>query len=288
MTVVLKVRFPVDDAALSLLHQRAFSPDRPDTATAIRPWAERLDRHSLTWIGAFSEGQLVGFVHAVWDGGTHAFILDTAVHPDFQRLGIGRDLVRAVTDEAFKAGCDWVHVDYEPEFASFYESACGFRPTPAGLRSARLPQPLRSVSATPSARPNPPAPGRPLVSECGRHAAPDFSCAGCPGVRGWCPGGGRGTSLVILGRGGASRLFMLHRSGSLSMQWLQIGTCHVPLGDAGGVRDRSGGLFADELFAQDVGVTAVLGKLAQHVQVHPAERERAAPVAVQQVVQFQG
>jgi len=115
MTVVLKVRFPVDDAALSLFHQLAFSPDRPDTEAVIRPWADRLDRHSLTWIGAFSEGQLVGFVHAVWDGGTHAFILDTAVHPDFQRLGIGRDLVRAVTDEAFKAGCDWVHVDYEPQ-----------------------------------------------------------------------------------------------------------------------------------------------------------------------------
>jgi GNAT superfamily N-acetyltransferase len=66
------------------------------------------------------------------------------VHPDFQRLGIGRDLVRAVTNEAFKAGCDWVHVDYEPEFASFYENACGFRPTPAGLRSARLAQSARA------------------------------------------------------------------------------------------------------------------------------------------------
>ncbi len=74
-------------------------------------------------------------MHAVWDGGTHAFILDTAVHPDFRRLGIGRDLVRTVTDEAFKAGCDWVHVDYEPGLAGFYENACGFRPTPAGLRS---------------------------------------------------------------------------------------------------------------------------------------------------------
>jgi GNAT superfamily N-acetyltransferase len=209
MTVVLKVRFPVDDAALSSLHQRAFSPDRPATEAAIRPWAERLDRHSLTWIGAFSEGRLVGFVHAVWDGGTHAFILDTAVHPDFQRLGIGRDLVRTVTDEAFKAGCDWVHVDYEPEFASFYESACGFRPTPAGLRSARLPQPLRSLSATPT----------------------------------------------------------------------------TPLGDVDGVADRSGVLLAGQLLAQDVGVTAVLGKLAQHVQVHPAQRERAAPVAEEQVVQ---
>jgi GNAT superfamily N-acetyltransferase len=150
MTVELKVRFPVDDAELSRLHQRAFSPDHPDPETAITGWAQRLERHSLTWAGAFSSGRLVGFVHAVWDGGTHAFILDTAVHPDFQRLGIGRDLVRAVTDEAFRAGCDWVHVDYEPEFASFYESACGFRPTPAGLRSAGRTGDVASTSRPPS------------------------------------------------------------------------------------------------------------------------------------------
>jgi ribosomal protein S18 acetylase RimI-like enzyme len=135
MTVELKVKFPVDDAVLSVLHHRAFSPDCPDTDAATRPWASRLERHSLTWVGAFSSGWLVGFVHAVWDGGIHAFILDTMVHPDFQRLGIGRDLVRAVTAEAFKAGCNWVHVDYEPKLASFYENACGFRPTRAGLRS---------------------------------------------------------------------------------------------------------------------------------------------------------
>ena len=136
MAVELRVKFPVDDAALSALHQRAFSPDRPDTDDAARPWASRLERHSLTWVGAFSSGQLIGFVHAVWDGGTHAFILDTAVHPDFQRLGIGRDLVHAVTAEAFKAGCEWVHVDYEAGLAGFYQNACGFRPTSAGLRSS--------------------------------------------------------------------------------------------------------------------------------------------------------
>ena len=142
MTVELKVRFPIDDGELTALHHRAFSPDRPDQSTpdaAIRPWAERLERHSLTWVGAFSAGRLVGFVHVVWDGGTHAFIVDTMVDPGFQRLGIGRDLVRTVTDEAFKAGCDWVHVDYEPEYVTFYENACGFRQTPAGLRSALQP-----------------------------------------------------------------------------------------------------------------------------------------------------
>lgn len=64
-----------------------------------------------------SSGRLAGFVHAVWDGGTHTFILGTMVHPDFQHLGIGCDLVRMVTGEAFTARCDWVHVDYEPELA---------------------------------------------------------------------------------------------------------------------------------------------------------------------------
>ncbi|MHB1596071.1 MAG: hypothetical protein ACYCO9_22760 [Streptosporangiaceae bacterium] len=48
MTVELKVKFPVDDAALSALHHRAFSPDSPDTDAVTRPWASRLERHSLT------------------------------------------------------------------------------------------------------------------------------------------------------------------------------------------------------------------------------------------------
>ena len=139
MTVELKVRFPIDDDELTALHHRSFGPDRPETDADIRPWADRLERHSLTWVGAFSSGRLIGFVHVVWDGGAHAFILDAMVDPGFQRLGIGRDLVRTVTDEAFGAGCDWVHVDYEPAYAAFYEHACGFRPTPAGLRRAPTP-----------------------------------------------------------------------------------------------------------------------------------------------------
>ena len=47
-------------------------------------------------------------------------------------------------------------------------------------------------------------------------------------------------------------------------------------------------LFVHELLAQDVRVPAVLSELAQHVEVHPAQRERAAPVAVDYVVPPQG
>jgi len=40
--------------------------------------------------------------------------------------------------------------------------------------------------------------------------------------------------------------------------------------------------------SQDVCVPAVLGELAPHVQVYPAQRERAAAAAVDDAVQPQG
>jgi hypothetical protein len=46
-------------------------------------------------------------------------------------------------------------------------------------------------------------------------------------------------------------------------------------------------LLVDELLPQDVCVAAVLSQLAQHVEVHPAQRERPAPVAAGNVVQPQ-
>ncbi|WP_433290966.1 GNAT family N-acetyltransferase [Actinoplanes sp. CA-030573] len=148
MTIELVVRFAVDDAELSDLHARAFghasvsgakTPEtrgRVSVSRAKAPataWSQRLERHALTWIGAFDGDRLVGFVQVCWDGGSHAFVLDTAVDPDHQRRGIGVALVEAATDEARRAGCEWLHVDFEPHLESFYLEACGFRPTPAGL-----------------------------------------------------------------------------------------------------------------------------------------------------------
>lgn len=126
----LRVRFPVDDEVLSELHSRAFTGQ---AAMAVIPWAARLQSHSLTWVGAFLGDLLVGFVHACWDGGPHAFLLDTVVDPDQQRQGIGRRLVQVLVVEVRAAGCEWLHVDYEPHLASFYRDACAFRPTEAGL-----------------------------------------------------------------------------------------------------------------------------------------------------------
>lgn len=87
---------------------------------------------SLVHACAYSDGRLVGYVNVAWDGGVHAFLLDTTVDPAFQRRGIARELVRLAAETAKQRGADWLHVDYEPHLTPFYES-CGFRPTTAGL-----------------------------------------------------------------------------------------------------------------------------------------------------------
>ena len=46
----------------------------------------------------------------------------------------------------------------------------------------------------------------------------------------------------------------------------------------------TGALLVEDLLPDDVGVPAVLGEFAQHVEVHPAKREWPEPVAVDLVV----
>jgi ribosomal protein S18 acetylase RimI-like enzyme len=88
--------------------------------------------HSLLYVCAYDNGRLVGFVNVAWDGGIHGFILDTTVHADYQRRGIGRKLVEAAIESSRAKGIEWLHVDYELRLDEFYK-ACGFRHTAAGL-----------------------------------------------------------------------------------------------------------------------------------------------------------
>jgi GNAT superfamily N-acetyltransferase len=92
--------------------------------------------HSLAYVCAYDGSELVGFVNLAWDGGIHAFLLDTSVHMEWQRRGIGTRLVQEAVRVASERGIEWLHVDYEPHLEGFYRG-CGFEPTLAGLR--RLP-----------------------------------------------------------------------------------------------------------------------------------------------------
>jgi GNAT superfamily N-acetyltransferase len=99
-------------------------------------WLEQVVRHSLGWVVARDGDLLAGFVNVAWDGGVHAFLLDTLVPLTHRSQGIGRELVRIAVEGARAGGCEWLHVDYEPHLDGFYRGG-GFEPTPAGLIALR-------------------------------------------------------------------------------------------------------------------------------------------------------
>jgi hypothetical protein len=123
--VLLTVRPALSDVDLNELFSASWPGHQP---ASFEPKLSR----SLTWIAARRGGRLVGDVNVIGDGGVHAFVLDTTVHPDERRRGLGVQLVQAAAAEARAHGAQWLHVDYEPHLESFYQQ-CGFRPTAAGL-----------------------------------------------------------------------------------------------------------------------------------------------------------
>jgi len=126
-------------AEVEALHAGGFG-----RAPADHDWKAQVHRHSLGWVCARRGAELAGFVNVAWDGGVHAFILDTVVAGPLRRHGVGTRLVAVAAREAGAAGCEWLHVDFEDHLGPFYFGCCGFRPTNAGLiRLGADPSPIR-------------------------------------------------------------------------------------------------------------------------------------------------
>jgi GNAT superfamily N-acetyltransferase len=121
-------RGSAEELELDWLQAEAF--DHPPTPTS---WQRQLEHHSLGWVCARIDEELVGFVNVIWDGGQHAVLLDTMVLPREQRRGIGTEIVRVAAIEARRSGCEWLHVDFDRDMAGFFLERCGFGPSEAGL-----------------------------------------------------------------------------------------------------------------------------------------------------------
>ncbi|MER5185391.1 GNAT family N-acetyltransferase [Streptomyces sp. NPDC002896] len=128
MSITYKWGSDFDNTALNALHAEGF-----DHAPHQTDWRARLERHSLGWVCAWEDSSLVGFVNVVWDGGVHAFILDTLVARQHRSRGVGASLIATAAREARAAQCEWLHVDFEEHLSPFYFDACGFKKTTAGL-----------------------------------------------------------------------------------------------------------------------------------------------------------
>jgi hypothetical protein len=90
MEITYEWRSDFDNAELNALHAEAFN-HRP----LEEDWQAQVQRHSLGWVCARDGSELVGFVNVPWDGGIHAFLLDTMVSRRKAGRGSGLDSSRS-------------------------------------------------------------------------------------------------------------------------------------------------------------------------------------------------
>lgn len=130
--VSLTWRGEVDDAEVVDLVRSYGGQDEPG-------WWDRVRPHGLGWVTArTADGLLVGFVRVAWDGGDHAFLVDTKTRPSARHRGVATAVVALAAEQARAAGCEWLHVDFDPpDLAALYVDACGFTPTAAALLRLR-------------------------------------------------------------------------------------------------------------------------------------------------------
>ena len=130
MTPTWRGEFTSDE--VEALHVEAFGVPGP------RPdWRPIVEANSLGWVTARDDDGLVGFANVISDGGIHAWLQDVMVAERARRQGLGQALVDAAGHGAAAAGCEWLHVDFEPDLEDFYLEACGFTRTAAGLKDLR-------------------------------------------------------------------------------------------------------------------------------------------------------
>jgi ribosomal protein S18 acetylase RimI-like enzyme len=128
VAITYEWRGDFDNVELNALHAEAFNHRPLDD-----DWRAQVETHSLGWVCAREGHELVGFVNVLWDGGVHAFLLDTMVAEKAGRQGVGTRLVEVAVGETRGTACEWLHVDFDDHLREFYFDACGFTPVNAGL-----------------------------------------------------------------------------------------------------------------------------------------------------------
>ena len=84
---------------------------------------ERALTYSLRVLGAYEGKQLVGLIRAVGDGETILFIQDLLVLPEYQRRGIGKQLIEALLARFPEVRQRVLLTDDDPKTRSFYKAA---------------------------------------------------------------------------------------------------------------------------------------------------------------------
>ena len=81
----------------------------------------------LFMVARLPEGRIVGMARVISDGSSDAYIQDVTVLPSYRKHGIGRELIRRLTEYCVARKIAWIGLVAEPGTLKFYEEL-GYEP----------------------------------------------------------------------------------------------------------------------------------------------------------------
>ena len=88
---------------------------------------KRAFESSLYMFGAYDGDELVGFIRCVGDGEHIVLVQDLIVAPDYQRTGIGRELMKQISEKYADVRMFMLVTDAQDENANAFYQAIGMK-----------------------------------------------------------------------------------------------------------------------------------------------------------------
>ena len=123
MNTLYKIEFEAVDSApfeeiVDLYKSAGWWKDVPDAQTII----PAMIRGSFRFMVArLPKGCIVGMARVISDGFSDAYIQDVVVLPSYRKQGIGRELIRRLTEYCVDRKIAWIGLVAEPGTQEFYE-----------------------------------------------------------------------------------------------------------------------------------------------------------------------
>ena len=115
MAIKVREGYPVDPSALQALYEYApWAQGR--TVDGIREMLEHTDYHFSAWDGK----KLIGFARVLTDCIYRATLWDVVVHPDYQKQGVGEELMNQILSHPILSTVEKFWLNTRDKF-SFYE-----------------------------------------------------------------------------------------------------------------------------------------------------------------------
>ena len=95
-------------------------------------YQEILNRHFTYYTVRNQDDLLIAYMSVLSDGITDAFLLDLAVHPEYQKRGLGKRIVEKAIADIKAAGIRCIQVTFNENLQPFYKK-CGFHIIKGGI-----------------------------------------------------------------------------------------------------------------------------------------------------------